>query len=63
GFPFKLANGLLYHMRKGGHNRLCIPSPCISPLLEMVHDQKHHFGVKRMMRGLVSFSFNSMTKV
>lgn len=56
-FPFTLQEGLLYHVDLDGNKGLCIPRSCVQPILELVHDNKHHFGKNRMMDDLQGIHF------
>lgn len=49
GYPFELHDGLLYHVTLEGTRRLCIPNDSVKAILEMAHDDQHHFGVNKMI--------------
>ncbi|EAQ84379.1 hypothetical protein CHGG_08393 [Chaetomium globosum CBS 148.51] len=65
GLPFVLTGGLLYNIRPDGLRSICIPHKMVKTVLSMVHDQKHHFGVDRMLYDLrgVSMVNQELAKV
>ncbi|KAI8662371.1 hypothetical protein NCS56_01040800 [Fusarium sp. Ph1] len=60
--PWELAEDLLYHVGYEGKRRLCIPRPLVKSILEIVHDNKHHFGINRMQEELDAVYFYRMSK-
>ena len=61
--PWKLTEkGLLYHVDTTGRQRLCIPTPLVKSALTTVHDDRYHFGLRRMMGELSAVYFNGMRK-
>ncbi|KXX73032.1 Retrovirus-related Pol polyprotein from transposon gypsy [Madurella mycetomatis] len=52
GLPFIQINGLLYYIRPDGIQSLCILYNKVKDILELVHDDKHHFGKERMLYNL-----------
>lgn len=57
-----LKDGLMYHVADTGQRRLCVPSTCVKELLEAIHDNKHHFGPKRMIQDLDGVSIQNMSR-
>ncbi|RWA03570.1 hypothetical protein EKO27_g11536 [Xylaria grammica] len=51
GYPFEVRKGLVYNTYQG-ERRLCVPHGMIKDVLAIAHDDKHHFGVKRMLQDL-----------
>lgn len=61
--PWELQpDGLLYHRDTLGIRRLCVPTACIKSLLELVHDNKHHFGPARMLAELNAVHFHRKSR-
>jgi hypothetical protein len=58
GHPFCLIDSLLYNTAQDGTRRLCIPHDLIKDILELPHDQKHHFGRDRMTKDLSNLHFH-----
>jgi Reverse transcriptase (RNA-dependent DNA polymerase)/RNase H-like domain found in reverse transcriptase/Integrase zinc binding domain len=58
GHPFCLVDNLLYNTAQDNTRRLCIPHDLIREILELAHDQKHHFGRDRMMKELSNLHFH-----
>lgn len=65
GLPFLLDRDLLFHVDNATNSRrLCVPKALIQDVLEMAHDDRHHFGRNRMLADLDRFSMhNKSTKV
>ena len=61
GLPFVLSQGLLYNIRPDGLRSVYIPHKMVKTILSMVHDQKHHFGVDRMLYDLRGISMVNKT--
>ncbi|KAN0080859.1 retrovirus-related Pol poly protein from transposon gypsy, partial [Elaphomyces granulatus] len=57
GHPFRLADHLLYNRDDNGTERLVIPKSLVQEILQVVHDDKHHFGRDRMMKELEMIHF------
>jgi hypothetical protein len=57
GHPFRLADRLLYNRDDNGTERLVIPKSLVQEILQVVHDDKHHFGRDRMMKELEMIHF------
>jgi hypothetical protein len=62
GLPFVLTEGLLYNIRPDGLRAICIPHKMAKTILSLVHDQKHHFGVDRMLYDLRGVSMAEKTR-
>ncbi|EAQ86812.1 hypothetical protein CHGG_08065 [Chaetomium globosum CBS 148.51] len=62
GLPFVLTGGLLYNIRPDGLRSICIPHKMVKTVLSMVHDQKHHFGIDRMLYDLRGVSMVNKTR-
>ena len=61
GLPFVLSQGLLYNFRPHGLQSVYIPHKMVKTILSMVHDQKHHFSVDRMLYDLRGVSMVNKT--
>jgi hypothetical protein len=61
GLPFVLIDGLLYNIRADGLRALCIPRGLVQHILELAHDERHHFGVERMLYDPRGVSFGKKT--
>ncbi|OTA97982.1 hypothetical protein M426DRAFT_47563, partial [Hypoxylon sp. CI-4A] len=55
--PYRLIDDLLYHVDLEGNKSLCLPKSCVRDILELVHNNKHHFGRHRMMQDLQGIHF------
>ncbi|KAH8742355.1 hypothetical protein F5883DRAFT_442456, partial [Diaporthe sp. PMI_573] len=50
GLPFLLSHDLLYHVDSAsGSRKLCIPNALIKDVLEMAHDDRHHYLSKNLL--------------
>jgi hypothetical protein len=58
GHPFCLVNKLLYNIAQDNTRQLCIPHDVIREILELAHNQKHHFSRDRMMKELDNLHFH-----
>lgn len=61
GYPFVIINNLLYNIRPDGTRALCIPHAMITTILKLIHDEKHHFGVERMIYDLRGITLHNKT--
>ncbi|KAL0937786.1 uncharacterized protein CTRU02_207517 [Colletotrichum truncatum] len=62
--PWQLSEtGFLFHRAYDGTKRLCIPRKAVVEVLSLAHDQKHHFGVDRMLAELASFQIRNKRSV
>ena len=61
--PFVLIDSLLYNIRPDGLRALCVPRRLIAYILELTHDEKHHFGQERMLYDLRGVSFSKKTRL
>ncbi|KAJ8106400.1 hypothetical protein ONZ43_g7077 [Nemania bipapillata] len=62
GYPFAIIDNLLYNVDRKGNKRLCIPRAQVGKFLAMAHDDKHHFGKRRMMEELEPYAMDSKTR-
>ncbi|EEU33600.1 uncharacterized protein NECHADRAFT_9815, partial [Fusarium vanettenii 77-13-4] len=58
-----LSDELLYHVGYEGKRRLYIPRPLVKSILEIIHDNKHHFEINRMTQELDPVYFYRMSKI
>lgn len=62
GYPFVIVDDLLYNVGADGSRTLCVPYAMVKTVLEMVHDEKHHFGRERMLYDLRGLSIHGKTR-
>ena len=61
GYPFHIANGLLYNRRVDGIFAMCIPHGMVGTILVTEHDEQHHYGRDRMLYELQNLAINNKT--
>lgn len=62
GYPFVIADKLLYNVSADGSRTLCVPHAMIKTVLDLAHDEKHHFGRDRMLYDLRGLSIHNKTR-
>ncbi|KHE80800.1 hypothetical protein GE21DRAFT_1217497 [Neurospora crassa] len=63
GSPFLVKNDLLYHIQADGSRSLYVPHELVPDILEMAHDEKHHFGRDRMLYDLRNITIHNKTRL
>lgn len=62
GYPFVIVDDLLYNVGADGSRTLYVPYVMVKTVLEMVYDEKHHFGRERILYDLRGLSIHGKTR-
>lgn len=60
--PFELREGLLWRISEANFPRLCVPTNCVTDILNTAHGTSHH-GQQRLRKALSHYCIPQVTKI